>query len=238
MTVDEQVQQMRQVCPYLRLNYYNWWTANWRGPIKGADQVYEISITYYRFRWIEGWWVDHSSIEVIVLSPALQDRDETWKGRVPHLYRHNFAKRGYNMLCLYDPDAAEWDTDQPIALTIVPWTAQWLLFYELWQATGQWTGPGRHPNEPVVMRQECKASKKKEIPKRFFTLGSGNYPGRRMLASEYYESAAAEYTAFYRRRCSPFWENGIWQTEASPTILTSSLEPLPADFSLAHLLSD
>lgn len=29
--------------------------------------------------------------------------------------------------------------------TIVPWTAEWLLNYELWLATGEWVGGGEHP---------------------------------------------------------------------------------------------
>ena len=24
--------------------------------------------------------------------------------------------------------------------TIIPWTAEWLVFYELWQLTGEWYG--------------------------------------------------------------------------------------------------
>ena len=25
--------------------------------------------------------------------------------------------------------------------TIVPWTAEWIVFYELWKITGEWLGP-------------------------------------------------------------------------------------------------
>lgn len=55
--------------------------------------------------------------------------------RNPHL-------NGDGTICLYDPDAEEWDDRQPLALTILPWTAEWLLFYEWWLATGEWHGGG------------------------------------------------------------------------------------------------
>ena len=30
--------------------------------------------------------------------------------------------------------------------TIIPWTSEWLLHYELWHATGKWLGGG-HRND-------------------------------------------------------------------------------------------
>lgn len=32
-----------------------------------------------------------------------------------------------------------------IANTIIPWTIEWLYYYELWLATGEWLGGGDHP---------------------------------------------------------------------------------------------
>jgi hypothetical protein len=31
-----------------------------------------------------------------------------------------------------------------LAYTVVPWISEWLLYYELWLFTGEWTGGG-HP---------------------------------------------------------------------------------------------
>jgi len=31
-----------------------------------------------------------------------------------------------------------------IATTILPWTALWLYYYELWLDTGKWLGPSSH----------------------------------------------------------------------------------------------
>ncbi len=39
-----------------------------------------------------------------------------------------------------------------IATTIIPWTSEWLLFFEYWQISGEFLGPGRHPPR---RRNEC-----------------------------------------------------------------------------------
>lgn len=44
-------------------------------------------------------------------------------------------------LCLHLP--GEWSADMYIAHTTVPWTSEWLFYYELWLITGQWNGGGR-----------------------------------------------------------------------------------------------
>ena len=33
-----------------------------------------------------------------------------------------------------------------LATTIVPWCSEWLFYYELWLATGEWLGGGVHPH--------------------------------------------------------------------------------------------
>ena len=43
-------------------------------------------------------------------------------------------------LCLYYGN--QWDPGELIATTIVPWTSEWLEYYELWHATGLWLGGG------------------------------------------------------------------------------------------------
>lgn len=35
-----------------------------------------------------------------------------------------------------------------LSTTVVPWTAEWLIHYEVWLATGQWTGGGHAPTAP------------------------------------------------------------------------------------------
>jgi len=50
-------------------------------------------------------------------------------------------------LCLYSPDDWRWDEHSILACSIIPWTAAWLLFYELWLDTGKWLAPEAPHNE-------------------------------------------------------------------------------------------
>lgn len=51
-----------------------------------------------------------------------------------HMYK-------YKELCLYDPREQPWSREDLIADTIIPWLAEWLVYYELYQITGKWEGP-------------------------------------------------------------------------------------------------
>lgn len=44
-------------------------------------------------------------------------------------------------LCLYYPKDNPWKHTMSIADTIIPWTAEWLVYYELYQIDGKWHGP-------------------------------------------------------------------------------------------------
>jgi hypothetical protein len=50
-----------------------------------------------------------------------------------HMYRDG-------TLCLYDWRDQPWSDKWHLHETIIPWTAEWLVFYELFLATGQWLG--------------------------------------------------------------------------------------------------
>lgn len=71
---------------------------------------------------------------VHVLRPRLDG-----PGSIPHTYNQT-------RLCLYVPGT--WADHLLIAATIVPWTMEWLLFYELWAAGGGWHGGGIPPEAP------------------------------------------------------------------------------------------
>lgn len=50
-------------------------------------------------------------------------------------------------LCLHLP--GEWSPNMYIAHTTVPWTSEWLFYYELWLITGNWEGGGHgEPSAP------------------------------------------------------------------------------------------
>ena len=60
-------------------------------------------------------------------------------------FPHKFdidAKNKMVRICLYR--YSEFDSRKLISNTIIPWTIEWLYFYELWLATGEWLGGGEH----------------------------------------------------------------------------------------------
>lgn len=59
--------------------------------------------------------------------------------KLPHTYNHEKQH-----LCLYHRSINEWNEQKMIAKTIVPWTSEWLLHYEIWITTGTWHGGGIH----------------------------------------------------------------------------------------------
>ena len=44
-------------------------------------------------------------------------------------------------LCLFFPDDDPWMTSDDIHVKIIPWTAEWLVFYEMYKVCGKWLGP-------------------------------------------------------------------------------------------------
>ena len=60
---------------------------------------------------------------------------------LPHVYANG-------ALCLFMP--GEWSQDMLIADTIVPWTCEWLVHYEILLATGEWHGGGHNPTGAAV----------------------------------------------------------------------------------------
>lgn len=46
-------------------------------------------------------------------------------------------------MCLYlSPD---FTSQMLLADTVIPWAVEWLYHYEIWLATGEWCGGGKHP---------------------------------------------------------------------------------------------
>ena len=50
-----------------------------------------------------------------------------------HIY-----KEGH--LCLFYPGDLKWKNNLKVAEYIIPWVAEWIVFYELWLMTGEWMG--------------------------------------------------------------------------------------------------
>lgn len=76
--------------------------------------------------------------QVEVIEPQLELHPGA--DRLPHVYPGD-------QLCLYYD--REWNDGLLLAHTVLPWASEWLLYYELWLATGSWHGGGtRHDGPP------------------------------------------------------------------------------------------
>lgn len=75
--------------------------------------------------------------EVLVLRPQLQLHQSAVE--LPHTFPGD-------KLCLHMP--GQWNGHMYIAHTTIPWTSEWLLYYELWLVTGTWEGGGH--GEPTA----------------------------------------------------------------------------------------
>jgi len=97
----------------------------WRGLLqpRQLSQKYQVEIRYDR----------RSSPDVRVITPALRPK-------APHIYQNE-------TLCLFYPTENPWRKDMLIATTILPWTALWLYYYELWLDTGKWLGTSSHATD-------------------------------------------------------------------------------------------
>ncbi len=117
-TIGFQAAVMQEFFPqfrYKRIRNRPTWTGALKPTMKSPD--YQVRIEY-RMRY---------SPQVYVLSPEIAPN-------APHIYHSD------NCLCLYYPKDSSWSSEMLIAKTIVPWTSEWLRFYEIWFVTGKWFG--------------------------------------------------------------------------------------------------
>lgn len=83
---------------------------------------------------------------VYVIDPPVLARPEG-ADKLKHVYDTKTQQ-----ICLYYGPFGEWNSTMFLAQKIVPWAAEWLLFYELWVITGEWLGEGieHSPQTPYV----------------------------------------------------------------------------------------
>ena len=104
----------------------------WTGPLRGFQMRYLITVIWE-------WNCPTSTPKVHVLDPPISPRPGTDFIDLPHLNYDKHAPER-SALCLFDPDAAEWNNTMLIADRIVPWASEWLHHYELWHLDGVWRG--------------------------------------------------------------------------------------------------
>jgi hypothetical protein len=99
----------------------------------GYSRPSEFSVTYkYEVRFIVG-----QVPKVYVVDPIIEYNPEI------HMYSAD------NSLCLYYPQDFSWQASSNLYNTIIPWTHEWLLFYELFQITGKWHHPFVEHNKSI-----------------------------------------------------------------------------------------
>ena len=146
-TIAEQIDRMKQRYPDFRVDACDW-MATWTGELSPIRRPYTVQVSFIRRSWINGLELIYGYVpRVRLLNPKLEVRHHRTGEFAHHVY-WDFNDLERSPLCLYDPaaDPPEWRWDRDfIADRIIPFTANWLACYESWQATGEWTGGGRHP---------------------------------------------------------------------------------------------
>lgn len=89
------------------------------------SKFYEIKIDYSIIK----------GIEIYVINEKLQIAER--RNSLPHVYSTEKQK-----LCLFTYANNDWNDTMSISSTIIPWTSEWLYFYEIWLINGDWLGGG------------------------------------------------------------------------------------------------
>jgi len=110
-----QIQKMKERFPQFRVSGRNG-KYTFLGTLKPSNSIseYVIKIQYDEWR----------RPKVYIIAPPILNS-------APHRYPDG-------SLCFYHPDNFDWHEYLFIADYIVPWTATWIYFYEIWKHTGVW----------------------------------------------------------------------------------------------------
>lgn len=208
----------------------NWgWLVAWEGELQPLSQRYRLRIMYVPIHRDGQALIGNYYPQIWLLDPPLRLESRYSPGvRVPHIY-YNKSNPQRSQLCLFDPEADEWDKTMAIADTIVPWAIDWLVSYEGWLATGEWTGGGRDHNIPRI--ESCPTNptppRKQDLPVHFVNdvlprigLPIGNF--------EFCPLTEAVSAVFSPQLSSLNWKSDF--LAAVPFVSNSILspEPLPA----------
>ena len=117
---------------------------SWFGKVRPTplSREYNVLLTYR----------DSKVPKVWVVSEELQKLGDA---DFPHKYEVDL-ENNMVQICLYH--YREFTKDKFLANTIIPWTVEWLYFYEIWLATGTWCGGGEHPTNIMKEEQACASS--------------------------------------------------------------------------------
>ncbi|MBU5220469.1 hypothetical protein KQI67_28255 [Bacillus albus] len=114
LSIPKQCLKIQQCFPSFKYFKEGYWIGRLRPT--SSSSFYTVKIIYKRF-----------NPKVFIIEPCIHRE-------VPHLY-------GDGSLCLYYPNDNSYNDSLFIADTIIPWTAEWLYYYEKWLEDGIWWGP-------------------------------------------------------------------------------------------------
>jgi hypothetical protein len=142
ISIEEQVARMKSTWPLFVAHKVDrtQQSARWTGYVEPHLTRHKLEIRYAL----------GSFPEVRVLAPPLTRLPGNTEGALPHVY----PPTDDPTLCLFDPEAGQWDWSMAIAETTLPWACDWIACYELWLITGVWRGGGRHARDPLLQRKE------------------------------------------------------------------------------------
>lgn len=126
----DQMMTLRATYPSASCELHNG-TLFWFGKVMPTplSREYNVALTYNGLQAPKVW----------VIGEELQKTDDP---NFPHKYEVD-SQNKMVQICLYR--YREFTREKFLANTIIPWTVEWLFFYEIWLATGTWCGGGEHP---------------------------------------------------------------------------------------------
>ncbi|WP_247527660.1 hypothetical protein [Bradyrhizobium sp. 199] len=219
-TINEQDGEIRRVFPDFRLTAHADWIAVWEGPLKPASKSYRVRIVHFAKTIFTGWILANNYVTVHVVDPLIGGDMLVNEKLLPHIY-WNDRNPAWPALCLWDPAEMFWTPEMSIAKTIIPWTSEWLLFFEYWQISGEFLGPGRHPPR---RRKECLSLPTYSDPETHarrarFRNVEFHRIGRRVGVFGSYLWMGAALKACSLQLFSPSSNSGFWTASQSPSIL-------------------
>jgi hypothetical protein len=140
MPLAEQIRRMRRV-PGFELVSDLGFMAQWEGRVRPLQQTYHLRVSYALRSAFAGLELQAGVPVTWLISPTLRTCSSfAPDDDVPHIYPQ-WPDLTKSSLCFFVP-GTDWTPDMAIADHIVPWAIDWIVAYEGWLATGEWTAGG------------------------------------------------------------------------------------------------
>jgi hypothetical protein len=171
LPVEVQGRRLVQAYPTFTPVAMTGWFGIWEGTLRPVMQSYRIRVKYIRYNPFTWGLLDHPHVEVFVLDPKVGHDPRGTGEPPPHVFLVGHDPE-FPALCLFDPARREWSPADHIEETIIPWSIEWLMWFELWVWDGIWRGGGRHPGEAVVENDTADQGEESNFPKPQFDADS------------------------------------------------------------------